>query len=138
GAITRIAAVQLARGERIGLVEAAIFAGKRLLSYVTAPLFPLAFIFGVLVFMSIFGLIGMIPYFGDVVVSGLFWPVMILFGLIIAVALVGLVGWPLMAATISTEGTDSWEAVSRAYSYVYQRPWHYLWYSMVAIGYGAI
>jgi hypothetical protein len=55
-----------------------------------------------------------------------------------AVALVGLVGWPLMSATVSTEGTDSWEAVSRSYSYVYQRPWHYLWYSLVAICYGAL
>ncbi len=138
GAITRIAAVQLTRGERIGLFEAMRFTGKRILSYVTAPLFPLAFVFVILVFMAIFGLVGMIPYFGDVLVWGLFWPVMLLFGLVMAVALVGLVGWPLMAATISTEGTDSWEAVSRAYSYVYQRPWHYLWYSLVAIFYGGL
>src|SRR5262249_14996800 len=48
------------------------------------------------------------------------------------------VGWPLMSATVSTEGTDSWEAVSRSYSYVYQRPWHYLWYAIVAICYGAV
>jgi hypothetical protein len=138
GAITRIAAVQVARGEKIGLTEAVRFTARRFLSYLTAPLFPLVFVFVLLVFMVIFGWVGMIPILGDVLVNGLFWPLMILFGLVMAVALVGLVGWPLMAATVSTEGTDSWEAVSRSYSYVYQRPWHYLWYSLVAIGYGAL
>jgi len=54
------------------------------------------------------------------------------------VALVGLVGWPLMDATISTEGTDSWEAVSRSYSYVFQAPWYYAWCSLLALAYGAI
>ncbi len=63
---------------------------------------------------------------------------MLIFGLVMAVTLVGLVGWPLMSATISTEGTDSWEAVSRSYSYVYQKPWHYIWYSLVAIAYGSV
>jgi hypothetical protein len=42
-----------------------------------------------------------------------------------------------MSATISTEGTDSWESVSRSYSYVFQAPWHYLWYGIVATAYGA-
>jgi hypothetical protein len=55
-----------------------------------------------------------------------------------AVVLVGLVGWPLMSATVSAEGTDAWEAVSRSYSYVYQAPWHFIWYSFVALVYGAI
>jgi hypothetical protein len=138
GAITRIAAVQVARGEKIGLTEAVRFTARRYLSYLTAPLFPLVFVFVLLVFMVIFGWLSLIPGLGDVLVSGLFWPLMILFGLVMAVALVGLVGWPLMSATVSTEGTDSWEAVSRSYSYVYQRPWHYLWYSLVAICYGAV
>lgn len=138
GAITRIATVQVARGgEKIGMTEALRFTLRRVVSYLLAPIFPLVFIFFLLVFMVIYGWVGMIPVVGDIFVFGLFWPVMIIFGLIMAIALVGLVGWPLMAATISTEGTDSWEAVSRSYSYVYQRPWHYIWYAIVAIAYGA-
>ena len=63
----------------------------------------------------------------------------LLFGLGMACTLIGLaVGWPLMAPTISTEGTDAWEAVSRSFSYVFQRPWHYIWYSLVGACYGAI
>jgi hypothetical protein len=138
GAITRIAAVQIARGEKINLIEAISFTRKRLLSYLTAPLFPLLLIFILLVFMVIYGFFFMIPFLGDILVAGVFWPVMLVFGAFIAVALVGLVGWPLMAATVSTEGTDSWEAFSRSYSYVFQRPWHYLWYSAVTIFYGAV
>jgi hypothetical protein len=138
GAITRIAAVQVTRGEKIGLREAVRFTLKRIASYLMAPLFPLAFVFLLLILMVLFGYIHMIPVFGDIPWDGLLWWVMLIFGLVMAVTLVGLVGWPLMSATISTEGTDSWEAVSRSYSYVYQKPWHYIWYSLVAIAYGAV
>jgi hypothetical protein len=138
GAITRIAAVQVARGEKIGMREAVRFTLKRIVSYLLAPLFPLGFVFVVLFFMGLFGLVHMIPVFGDVFWDGLLWWLMLICGMVMAVTLVGLVGWPLMAATISAEGTDSWEAVSRSYSYVYQKPWHYAWYSLVAIAYGAV
>ncbi|MHB1423057.1 MAG: hypothetical protein ACYC3I_07660 [Gemmataceae bacterium] len=138
GAITRIAAVQVARREKIGLRESVRFTLKRLRSYLMAPLFPLALVFAVLLFMMLFGLIHMIPVLGEVVVDGLLWWLMLICGVVMAATLVGLVGWPLMSATISTEGTDSWEAVSRSYSYVFQRPWHYIWYSLVAIAYGAV
>ncbi len=43
-----------------------------------------------------------------------------------------------MYATISTEGSDGFDGFSRAYSYVFSRPWHYLWFAIVALVYGAI
>jgi len=137
GAITRIAVVQVARQEKIGLMEAVRFAARKYLSYLSAPLFPLALVGILLVFMVLFGYLHMIPLFGDVIIDGLLWGLMILIGLAMAVVLVGLVGWPLMAATISAEGTDAGEAVSRSYSYVYQAAWHYIFYSLVALLYGA-
>jgi hypothetical protein len=36
-----------------------------------------------------------------------------------------------MWATISVEGTDSFDALSRSYAYTYQRPWRLLWYVLV-------
>ena len=55
------------------------------------------------------------------------------------ILLLGLaVGWPLMWATISVEGTDSFDALSRTYAYVYQRPLHYLWYAAIAGGLGVL
>ena len=50
-----------------------------------------------------------------------------------ALLLLGLVfGWPLIWATISTEGTDTFDALSRSYAYVFQRPLRYLFYAIVA------
>ncbi len=138
GAITRIASVQVTRGEKIGFRESVRFTLKRFLSYLMAPLFPMAVVFVILVLMVIFGWFHMIPILGDIFLDGLLWWLMLICGLVIAIALVGLIGWPLMSATISTEGTDSWEAVSRSYSYVFQKPWHYLWYGLIAIAYGAV
>jgi hypothetical protein len=37
-----------------------------------------------------------------------------------------------MWAAISVEGMDSWDALSRAYAYVYQRPLEYLFYAAVS------
>ena len=54
-------------------------------------------------------------------------------GLLMALLLLGLLfGWPLMWGTISTEGTDSFDALSRSYAYLFQRPLHYLFYALVA------
>ena len=54
---------------------------------------------------------------------GILWPLLLLAGLLMALLLLGLAfGWPLMWATISTEGTDSFDALSRSYAYVFQRP----------------
>ena len=52
--------------------------------------------------------------------------------------LVGLVGYPLMYTTLSTEGSDTFDALSRSNNYVYQAPWNYIWYCLVAVVYGAI
>lgn len=140
GAITRMAVVQVARpNEKVGMTDALRFASSRYKSFFSAPLFPLIFIVVLTVFLIIFGLIQELTwFFGDIVVAGLFWPIVLLVGLIMAVVLVGLVGWPLMYSTISAEGSDSFDAISRSYSYVYQAAWHYLWYAAVAVVYGAV
>lgn len=138
GAITRMAAVQVARGEKVSLREALGFARERFQSFFSAPVFPLLFLGILTFFLVLFGLFsGLIPIVGDVFLSGLLWPIVVILGLVMAVVLVGLVGWPMMNATISSEGSDSFDALSRSYSYVYQAPWHYLWYGVVALAYGA-
>ena len=136
GAITRIAAVQVARQEKIGAREALSFALKRYLSFIFAPLVPLIIVLGIVILMILFGFLQMIPVLGDLL--DVFWVVMIVFGMIISGLLLGLVGWPLMSATVSVEGTDSWEAVSRSFSYVFGAPWHYIFYSFIALVYGAV
>jgi hypothetical protein len=83
------------------------------------------------------GLIALSPWVGDIVLYGLLFPLIIIGGIAIAVVLLGLVGYPLMYTTISVEGSDTFDAISRSYNYVFQAPWNYLWYWFVALVYGA-
>jgi hypothetical protein len=58
---------------------------------------------------------------------------MLLLGLMMAILLLGaLVGWPMMWATVSVEGTDAFDALSRSYAYTYHRPFRLLWYVLFA------
>jgi hypothetical protein len=137
GAITRMAAVQIARKEKIGMTEALRFTRARWISFFSAPLFPLLFVLLLAFLMILFGFVHLIPWLGDVF-DGIFWFLPTGAAVVMAVVLVGLVGWPMMYATISTEGSDSFDALSRSYSYVYQSPWNYVWYALVSVGYGMI
>lgn len=137
GAISRIAAVEVARDERIELGEAAKFARSKYRSLFWAPI---AVVLAILFFglcNAVVGLIGRIPMgIGQFLVS-----VPLIFalfsGFLMALLLIGLVvGSPLMVPTICVEGTDSFDAISRSISYIYARPWRYIWYKLVAIAYG--
>jgi hypothetical protein len=137
GAITRMAAVELTRKEKIGPVDALRFTWARYLSYFSAPLIPLAVVAFLLIVLFLYGLVSLIPAVGDIW-DGISWIFPLLAGLVMAMLLIGLVGWPMMYATISTEGSDSFDAISRAYNYVFQCPWQFIWYSLVALAYGAV
>lgn len=131
GAITRQAAIALARNENVSWVRLTGFARSRLGSYFVAPLFPLLGVALAAGFLMVLGLI-MRSEVG-VLVAGIVWPLVLLDGFIMAFLLLGLFfSWPLMWAAISTEGTDSFGALSHSYSYAYQRPLHYLFYVLVA------
>ena len=61
------------------------------------------------------------------------WPLVLIAAFLMTLVLIGvLFGWPLMWGTISAEGTDSFDALSRSYAYTFQRPLHYLFYAAVA------
>ncbi|MFM7098663.1 MAG: hypothetical protein ACKO16_14750 [Gemmataceae bacterium] len=138
GAISRIVVVQIARNENIGAFGALKYARENMANFVSAPLFcPMIAIFLFLVIM-VFSLLGMIPVLGDIFISGLFWGVFLGLGLIMALVLVGLLGWPLMVATVSSEGLDSWESFSRGIQYLYSRAWNYISYNLLAVGYGIV
>lgn len=135
-AICRIAAVQLATSERIEWGSALRHAGLKFPAYFAAPLIPLA---GVALAILPALVLGFIMYLGGlgVFLTALIWPLLLVAGMVMTLLLVGLIfGWPLMWGTISTEGTDSFDALSRSYAYVFQRPLHYLFYAVVAAIFG--
>jgi hypothetical protein len=139
GAITRIAAVQLARDQQIGIRRALAFSGARFPGYLSAPVMPL---FAVAIFWAlcmIGGWIGRLPGGVGEAILGILWGLELLFGFLMAVVLLGVaVGWPLMFATISVEGTDGFDGLSRAYNYVFERPLYLLWQAIVTMLYGSL
>jgi hypothetical protein len=137
GVITRMAALQLTGKEGGGLREAIAYVRRRYLSYLLSPLVPLALIGFLVLCCMLFGIIHWIPGLGDFW-DGLLWWLPLLAGLVMTLLLVGMIGYPMMYTTLSTEGSDTFDALSRSYNYVYESPWHYLWYSIVALAYGAV
>jgi hypothetical protein len=131
GAITRIAALRFTRDEAPGFVAALRHAAGKWPSYSLPPLIALA---GAALFAIQLVVLGFLMRI-DVIafLAAIAWPFVILLGLMMAILLLGaLVGWPLMWATVSVEGTDAFDALSRSYAYTYHRPWRLLWYIVFA------
>ncbi|MGC3969056.1 MAG: hypothetical protein QM775_17345 [Pirellulales bacterium] len=122
--------MQLSREEPATLPHALGHAAKRWMSYFAAPLLPIVAVIVVTAGLFLLGLVMRASVF----VAALGYPLAVLGGIVMALAMTGLsVGWPLMHATISAEGSDGFDAVSRSYSYVFQRPLHYLFYGFLAV-----
>lgn len=131
GVLTRMAAMQLGREEGIGWGHALRYVRSKWPSYASAPMLPLLGVLLAAIPMAVGGL--MLRWSVSALVIGIAWPLMLAGGLLMVVFLIGLCfGWPLMWAAISTEGTDNFDALSRSYSYVYQRPLKYLAYAALA------
>jgi hypothetical protein len=137
GAITRSAALQLALGRPDHLGKTMRFAAKKWRSFFTAPLVPLGGAILVAVPIAIVGLLLRTNL--TTLLAALLWPLLLIGGFLIALLLLGLIfGWPLLWANLGTEGIDAFDAVSRMYNYVFQRPLHYLFYVLVAGGLGCL
>lgn len=137
GAITRIASVQIARDGQVGLSESVRFVFGRYFSYLVAPVLPFLGVVAIIAFCALGGLLARVP--GLNMLMGAFWFLALTAGFVISIALFGLaVGWPLMYSAIGAEATDSFDALSRAYSYVLGRSWRYLFYTAVSLAYGAL
>ena len=137
GIMTRTVAMKLTRDEAVSWSRATQFTRARFGSYFAAPVLPLLGVFALTAPLALLGLIAQADI--GVFLAGLVWPLAQLAGLLMTILLLGLLfGWPLMWATISTEGTDAFDAISRAYAYVFQRPFHYLFYLVIAASVGAL
>ena len=138
GALCRLTALEIARDERIGPMEAVKFAREKFWSFFSAPLFPAgALLLGILA-LCVPGLIGLIPWLGEIVV-GIFLIIALLIGFVMALVIIGSAGagW-LMHPTIAVEGSDAFDAISRSFGYLMARPWRTIGYLLVSLVYGAI
>lgn len=136
--ITRAAALQFGREEPLDWDQAFVFAGKKWTSYLAAPLVPILGVFGLALLLAIAGLIMRIPVVGPIGVGAL-WFLSLTLGFVMAMILLGLLfGWPLMWATIASESSDAFDALSRSFAYTFQRPFHYLFYVLVTVVLGLL
>jgi hypothetical protein len=141
GAIARIAAVHVARDEKISVREALRFSLAKLLSFASAPVLP-AILIGIFsVVLALAGWLSEMPVVGPVVTLLLSLVFILVIGvsILLACALVGTVaGAGLMYPTIAVEGSDSFDAISRSFSYVFARPWRLAFYLIVSVVYAAL
>lgn len=138
GAICRITAMSVAREEHLSAGAALAFARRKAVAFVTAPLFPVLLVIGIGIPLIVGGLVMAIPGLGEIL-GGLGMGLALLGGFLMsAVVIGGLAGGSLMWPTIAVEGSDSFDAMSRSYSYVFTRPWRAVLYAVTLTVYGAV
>jgi hypothetical protein len=139
GAICRIAALQFARDEKPGITESLRFSLKKFWSFFTAPLLPAGFIVLLVILISLLGLLANIPFGLGELITGILTPLALLGGAAAAYTLIGAIaGFDIVFPAIAYDGTDSLDAVSRSFNYIYARPWRMGFYTLTAFFYGAI
>jgi len=130
-AITRHVALSLIGEDVPGLSGAVWYGTRKWTSSFNAVAFVLL---GILVLSVPGALLGLMmrSEFG-LAVAGAIWPLVLAGAVVLAILAVGvLAGWPLMVAAVGVERGDSFQAISTAFSYLYQRPLHYAFYGLVA------
>lgn len=137
GAITRIASLEYARGTKVGLMDAVKYSTKKFWSYFWGPMAPLVGVLFFVLLNALGGLIGQIKFLEVFVALG--FPIILVFSfLILFVGIIGSVGSGLMFPTISADGSDAFDAMSRAYSYVLSKPVGFVMYFASAVAYGFV
>ncbi|BBO32880.1 hypothetical protein [Lacipirellula parvula] len=131
GAIARIAAVYLTYGETLGPIAAIRAAARTWLAAVGA--IGLVALATLVVALPLIVAGALLRFDLMVLLMGMAWIVALLCGAVVAILAVGLaLGWPLMWATSAVERTDAFDAISRGFAYLYQRPLQLLFYVLVA------
>lgn len=136
GTITRTAAVKLTVDQYEDKSVLGNFLNQRWKSYLGAILLPIIAMLICSLPLIFAGWAITVPILN--LVTAILFPIILIAAACLVFLGIGLVfAWPLMFAAISVEGTDAFDAVSRAYSYLYQRPLQYIVYTLSAgiIGY---
>jgi hypothetical protein len=131
GAIARISAIYLTRGEIIGPVVALRDATTAWPSTAGAPLISVLFGFALVVPLVVLSFL--LRFNALAAFVGFLWFVVLAWGLLLAVVFLGLlIGWPLMWACQGVERSDAFDGVSRCGAYVYQKPIQLAFYILIA------
>jgi len=131
-AITRHVALKLIGEDAPGLVDAIFYGTRKWVSAFNAVAFVLLGIVALAVPGAVLGLLMRTDI--GLALAGAIWPLVLIGAIVLAILAVGLLaGWPLMVAAVGVERGDSFQAISTAFSYLYQRPLHYAFYGLIAL-----
>ncbi|SFI28840.1 hypothetical protein [Planctomicrobium piriforme] len=137
GAIARMAAVDFAGKGELTVMQSLRFSARHLISYLGAPLIPLVGLAVCWIPNLIAGLLTWVPVLGDGAVGAL-WILPVISGTLMALIVAGVAsGWPLMLAAISTEASDAFDGLSRAYSYLFNQLLYAIFLAIVVLIYGS-
>lgn len=137
GIITRSAAVRLTVGQHERLGKINDFMNWRWKSYFAVIFLPMIAMLLCALGIWVVGLLSKIVIL-DVLLAVVF-PLIIFAGFCFSILGIGLLfGWPLSFAAISVDGSDGFDAVSRSFSYIFQRPLHYIFYVICGLVIGAV
>ncbi len=80
------------------------------------------------------GINALLPWGIGATLLAIILPVLMLLGFAVAICAVGCLALPLMASVPAAEGSDSFEAISRGFSYLFQRPLEFaLWWGLAVV-----
>ncbi len=136
-AISRISMFQCGLDQRLSLSDAFAFALRKWTAVVGAPLATLAAI--VAIALPVYAISWLIRFDAGIFLIACVWLLILALALLMCVLAIGATfSWPLMWSTIAAEDSDLFDAISRSYAYLYQRPIHYLFYALIAAGLGLL
>ena len=131
-AITRHIALKLIGEDAPGFTGSLLYGSAKWLSAFNAVAFVLAGIVALSVPGAVLGLLMRTDW--GLALAGVIWPLVLVGAVVLSILAIGIVaGWPLMVAAVGVERGDSFQAISTAFSYLYQRPLHYAFYALVAL-----
>ena len=138
--VARMAALHATRDDRASLAESLRFVLPRWWSFLLTPLVPLLLIGGVALLMGAGGLVLFNPpAWGIDIAGGLLFIVAILCGIIVmGTILLSAAGIHLVYPATAVNGSDLFDAIARAFNYVLNRPWRWLFYNAIVLLQGCI
>jgi len=138
GMLARLAAMHATRDEHISVGSAFQFTMTRWVWFLVTPVMPLVLALALCLVLVLGGM----AFFNVPVldlVGGLLFIVALVCGVMVAgIVILEVASASLFYPAIAVEGTDGFDAISRAFGYVIGRPWRWLFYSLLALVYGAL
>jgi len=130
-AISRHVALKLVGEEPPGLFGAVWYGTKKWLAAFNSAAFVVVGMLALCIPGALLGLLMRTDV--GLAIAGAIWPVVLAGAVVLAILAIGVVaGWPLMVGAVGVERGDSFQAISTAFSYLYQRPLHIAFYALVA------